>query len=125
MIVECYKILKKIEARPAMFTGAISLESIYCYISGYSQALLDNGIIIEESELESFHDWVANKLGYYESTAGWVNMILAHSLDFNPKEIIWEEFLKVQISKEQHLKSINNFYNLVELFKKEIKLKKL
>ncbi|MAT69924.1 MAG: hypothetical protein CMJ58_10425 [Planctomycetaceae bacterium] len=33
------------------------------------------------SELRPYHDWVAAKLGFRESTAGWRNMILERAGD--------------------------------------------
>lgn len=118
MILECYKILKRIEQRPAMWLGETTLVNINNYCNGYHQALIDHGII-EPSE-EAFFDWVAKKLGYYESTAGWVNMILAHCMGFEPKDISWEIVFASTVTKEQHVQSVNYFYELVEEFKKEI-----
>ncbi len=102
-----------------MWTGENSLRSISSYITGYFHALLDHGIIREPASIDPFFNWVANKLGYYESTAGWVNMILAYSVGYNPKEINWDEFLELPISEEQHSESIKVFYQLVEQFKNE------
>jgi len=120
MILDCYKILKQIESRPAMWTGEATLKSIHNYISGYYQALLDNKIVLKSHTDEAFFDWVANKLGYYESTAGWVNMILAYCIGFDSKNISWEDVFASSVTKEQHLKSIRYFYQLLEEFKKEI-----
>ncbi|UTN02973.1 hypothetical protein L0669_16735 [Flavobacterium bizetiae] len=119
MIIECYKLLKEIEKRPAMWTGEASLKSIKIFVSGYYQALRDNKIV-EENIDEPFFDWVANKLGYFESTAGWANMILAYSIGFKPESIIWEEVFDYNVTKEQHLRSIQIFYELVEQFKDEL-----
>jgi hypothetical protein len=118
MILECYNLLKLIELRPAMYTGEASLKSINNYLCGYYHALCDNKIV--ESTDEPFFDWVANKLGYYESNAGWANMILAYSMGFKPESISWEEVFNTSTTKEQHLKSINLFYQLVEQFKHEM-----
>lgn len=119
MIIECYKLLKEIEKRQAMWTGEASLKSIKIFVSGYYQALRDNKIV-EENFDEPFFDWVANKLGYFESTAGWANMILAYSIGFKPESIIWEEVFDYNVAKEQHLRSIQIFYELVEQFKDEL-----
>lgn len=119
MILQSYSLLKKIEQRPAMWTGENSLRSISNYITGYIHALLDHGIIREPASIDPFSNWVANKLGYYESTAGWVNMILAYSVGHNPKEINWDEFIELPISEEQHSESVKVFYRLVEQFKNE------
>jgi len=103
-----------------MFTGEVTLRSINLYLCGYFQALMDNNIIEKPYKGEPFFDWVANKLGYYESTAGWVNMISAYCMGFIPGKIIWEEVFATPMTKEQHLKSISYFYELVEEFKEEM-----
>jgi hypothetical protein len=122
MIIECYQLLKEIEKRPAMWTGEVNLKSIKLFVSGYYQALIDNKIVPENID-EPFFDWVANKLGYFESTAGWANMILAYTLGFEPQSIIWEEVFDYNVTKEQHLRSVQQFYELVEQFKCELQSK--
>lgn len=119
MIIECYKLLKAIEQRPIMWTGEASLKSINTFVSGYYLALIENKIVNEHIE-EPFFDWVAKKLGYSASTAGWANMILAYSIGFKPENIIWEELFVYDITQEQHLKSIKLFYELIEQFKNEL-----
>ncbi|MFB9080432.1 hypothetical protein ACFFLS_20060 [Flavobacterium procerum] len=119
MVLECYKLFKDIEKRPGMFIGELSLDRINLFVTGYYTALIENNLIAE-SKNESFFDWTAQKLGYYESTAGWANMILAYSLGFDPKEIIWEDFFARQIAKEEHIQSIKLFYELLEEFKNEM-----
>jgi hypothetical protein len=119
MIIECYQLLKEIEKRPVMWTGEVNLKSIKLFVSGYYQALIDNKIVPENID-EPFFDWVANKLGYFESTAGWANMILAYTLGFEPQSIIWEEVFDYNVTKEQHLRSVQQFYELVEQFKSEL-----
>jgi len=111
-----YKLLKKMETRPAMWTGELSLKSIRTFLDGYSFALQEHRLIkpYEENE-QNFHDWVAEKLGFDESTSGWQNMILAATLGLNTKSIKWEGY-DSQVSKEQHEKSITKFYELLEEF---------
>ncbi len=120
MILDCYKILKLIEYRPAMFVGENTLKAIHLYISGYYHALLDEGVVTAAHTDEPFFNWVANKLGYYESTAGWVNMIVAESMGFHSKDISWEEVFEAPTTDEQHSISINRFYELLEEFKKDM-----
>jgi hypothetical protein len=120
MIRECYKLLKTIEHRPAMWTGENSLKSIHLYASGYYQALLDQKVHTNAHTDEPFFDWVANKLGYYESTAGWVNMIVAYSIGFDSANIDWNVALNHSITKEEHSKSIFNFYEMLEEFISEM-----
>lgn len=118
MILDCYSVLKMIEPRPAMWTGDWSLKSICTYVSGYSHALRDLGCVTVDQD--PFFDWIANKLGYYESTAGWANMILAVSMGFDSEEIDWNEFLVLDISDSDHKKSLRLFYVLLEEYRIEM-----
>ncbi len=120
MVFECYKLFKKIQPRPAIWTGENSLKSIYLYASGYYAALLDQNVYSAKHTDEPFFDWVAEKLGYYESTAGWVNMIVAYSLGFEPSEINWEKLEEHPITQEEHNDSIARFYELLEEYKSEM-----
>lgn len=116
---ENYELLKQMEARPAMWTGELSLKSIRTFLDGYTFALYQHNLINTEKENElNFHDWVANKLGFYESTAGWQNMILAVTIGLEPKTIRWENY-DSEVTKEQHETSIRKFYELLEEFVKE------
>ena len=80
----------------------------FCFTSGMISAV---GGIAET--------WIAKRLGYSSSTAGWVNMIVVHTIGFKPKNISWKKFIETHISKEQHIQSVNFFYELLEGFKKE------
>jgi hypothetical protein len=119
MILECYYLLKQIESAPAMWTGEKTVKSISNYLSGYYHALLDHKIVLSEKTDEPFSEWVAKKLGYCESTAGWTKMILAHSIGLKPENISWEKFSETAVNHEQHLESIKLFYELVEHFRNE------
>ncbi|HEU0124683.1 hypothetical protein [Flavobacterium sp.] len=116
MIRECYNLLKNIESRPAMFIGEVTLNHLKIFISGYYLGICENKII-KESVNQPFNEWIAKKLNYYESTAGWANMILAYSLGINPRNIVWEEVFNLHITKEQHLNSVHLFYKLLEEYK--------
>jgi hypothetical protein len=75
-------ILEQIRRRPAMFTGEDSLRSIYHFLSGYSFALDRHSVATDTDPLilpGQFHDWVAYRLHFYESTSGWCNMISART----------------------------------------------
>lgn len=119
MILDCYKLLKQIERRPAMYVGQNTLRAIFIYTSGYYHALIDKGFVTAAHTDDPFFDWIADKLGYYESTAGWVNMIVAESMGFDSKNINWEEVFETPTTNEQHSISINRFYELMEEYKKE------
>ena len=64
--------------RPAMFTGEYSLKSLGTYLDGYRFAMEMHGLLDRSDPFlipYEFHDWVAYRLHFYESTSGWVNMI--------------------------------------------------
>ena len=119
MVLLCYNALKRMEHRPTMWTGENSLRSMATYVQGYKDALGDNNLIAETDLDDPFFDWVAGKLGYFESTAGWANMILAYSLGFDPRLIEWEQFLARPVSGQEHSRSIELFYNLLDEFKEK------
>lgn len=70
--------------------------------------------------LTLFFDWVADKLGFYESTAGWHNMILAVTIGLDPQNINWENY-DDGVTTEQHIQSVKRFYELVEEYVTEYK----
>lgn len=119
MIISCYHVLKQIEARPAMWTGEENLQSIQIYLSGYYHALQDTNLVPDSRTDVSFAAWVAQKLGYEASTAGWVNLIIAHCLGLETKSIHWEQLISLHLTREQHAASIRKFYELVEEYMTE------
>jgi len=76
-------LLEEIEARPAMFLGQKSLTRFYAFLDGYGTALhvysIDSDL--RKSIPREFHDWVAYREHFEESTSGWCNMILANTSD--------------------------------------------
>lgn len=71
-------ILEKLHRRPALYTGENTLTSIRHFLSGYTFSLMLHQIPAADDPLvipREFHDWVAYRLHYYESTSGWCNMI--------------------------------------------------
>lgn len=120
MIFQYYKVLKQIEHKTEIWTGDFTLKSIYTYINGYSHALRDYNLIESNANFPTFNNWIANRLGFYESTAGWVNMILAITIGLNPKSIEWLNFDE-KVSQNTHKKSVIKFYQLLEEFINETK----
>ncbi|MEH2350995.1 MAG: hypothetical protein V7K55_23920 [Nostoc sp.] len=94
-----YEILEMMRPRPQMFLGQRSLTALRGFISGYFFAMEENGILIEEENppFSQFHDWVARYYKWYESTAGWKNIILREVGD--------------------EAKACDVFFELLELFK--------
>lgn len=61
-----------------MYTGENTLTSIRCFLEGYHLAMERHGLSRDSDALlvpHEFHDWVAYRLHFYESTSGWCNMI--------------------------------------------------
>jgi hypothetical protein len=100
-----------------MWTGENRLKSIATYIQGYWDGLTEQNTIDAIQPAEPFHDWVANRLGFFESTAGWANMILAFSLGLDPKNVDWEELQENDVTEEEHIYSIKQFYLLLDEYK--------
>jgi hypothetical protein len=72
-----YELLAKIRARPAVHLGVWSLVRLQAFLHGYSFMASELGIEpCDQSNFGGFHDWVAARFGWPESTAGWCNIIL-------------------------------------------------
>lgn len=71
-------LLEKIRDHPGLYLGERSLTALSGAFTGYQLALAAHGISDDTTfQLpEDFHDWVAYRLHYKESTSGWKNMIL-------------------------------------------------
>ncbi|CAA6821469.1 MAG: Unknown protein [uncultured Sulfurovum sp.] len=107
--------------RPAMFTGDMTLESIFLYFNTYRMALIENGFEdSDEYDSCAFHEFVKNKFGFYESTAGWKNMIVADilGLEGSMETWSWEEFFdkEKKMTSEEHKKSIELYFELFDVF---------
>ncbi len=72
-----YDLLGLIRQRPAMYMGSTSIVLLRAFLAGYDFAARTHDIVEEsEPDFGKFHDWVAQKFGWNESTAGWDNIIL-------------------------------------------------
>jgi hypothetical protein len=72
-------VLDRLRKHPGLYLGECSLTALWHFISGYGQALATHAIPYESDPLalpRDFHDWVAYRLHFKESTSGWRNMIL-------------------------------------------------
>jgi len=118
MNLKTYKLLKLMEERPAMWISEVTLKSYNSFLTGYSCALNEYNIKEDIGISFEFMEWIAKKLGYFESTAGWANMILAATIGLNPKSIKRKNY-DVNVTKEQHLNSVNKFYQFIEEYIKE------
>ncbi len=112
-----YDHLEKIKVRIGMYIYEVSLKSLFIYISGYMMALSELNIAQEQPKFHDFHEFVRAKYNYFESTAGWANMITAVVLDYQPENIVWEDVFAETMTFEQHQQSIELFYELLAEFK--------
>lgn len=92
---DIYELLEAIEELPALFLGSKSLTLLRAFLDGFqygSPSISDTpyGFI-------DFHEWVALRLKYGESTSGYVNMILESEAGDEEKSVdrffqLWHEF---------------------------------
>jgi len=70
-------LLPEIRKRPGMFISEASVIRLYDFINGYNSALITHELDEEDlfDHSLSFHDWVALRTHFYESTSGWANML--------------------------------------------------
>lgn len=71
-----------IQQRPEMYFGNKSLTAFYHFLCGYEMACVVHEI--EDNRLglkvpQDFHDWVAYRTHFRESTSGWCKMIVTTS----------------------------------------------
>ncbi len=112
-----YDILDKVRKRPGMYIGDEKLENMRSYLAGYQMAMMDLNLEdTAEPSFYEFHEWIRNRFNYYESTAGWCNMIFAVVLGFDPENIRWENYQK-DATTEQHRESIREFYRLLDEYR--------
>jgi hypothetical protein len=74
-------ILERIRLRPPMFLGKHSLSALRSFLDGYFLALHESGVEPKPPLPNDFHDWVAYRLHFRESTSGYTNMILEYTPD--------------------------------------------
>ena len=70
-----YELLDHIRMRTELYIGYSSPTHLHSFLLGYSNAEGFKEIKREQPIFHGFHDWVAGKFGYYESTSGWAHMI--------------------------------------------------
>jgi hypothetical protein len=70
-----YELIDMIRMRTGMYIGDASPTHLSSFLSGYYIAKRIENIKEEEPIFGGFHDWVANKYDYSESTSGWAYMI--------------------------------------------------
>jgi hypothetical protein len=81
IMIEEGNLLERIRQRPPMYLGKRSLSALSQFFAGYHQACRDIGAESPHFLPQDFHDWVAYRLHFCESTSGYTNMILKHTPD--------------------------------------------
>lgn len=100
-----------------MYIGDLDLDNLKTYIHGYQRAMDDAKINdVSTPEFHGLHEFVRKKYNYFESTAGWANMIKAVVLGLDPENISWESYDK-NITFEQQKEALAKFYELLEEYK--------
>jgi hypothetical protein len=74
-------LLDVIRERPAMYLGSRTLTGLGHFLGGFGCAEHIHGIEAVSQLPNDFHEWVAYRLHYYESTKGWGRMILEQTAD--------------------------------------------
>lgn len=69
-------LLDVIREKPALYLGEHSLTGLWHFLHGYRLAEQVHQIEAVRQLPNDFHDWVAYRLHYFESTSGWRRMIL-------------------------------------------------
>ncbi len=71
-----YGFLDFIRDKPYLYIGGTKITTLRDNINGYELSCMVHGINeVLVPDWNSFHDFVAEKLNYSESTSGWKNMI--------------------------------------------------
>ena len=81
--------------RTAMYIGEKKISLLKGFMDGYFHGLDAKEIHLRETEpkFAKFHDWVANYFKWYESTAGWKNIILKEC--GNNEELAVDKFFEL------------------------------
>jgi hypothetical protein len=65
-----------IREKPPLYIGERSLSALYSFLQGYATGLRFYDIEAPHPLPSDFHEWVAYRLHFFESTSGYRNMIL-------------------------------------------------
>jgi hypothetical protein len=71
-----YDMLNAIRKKPGLYIATPSINRLHAFVVGYTAGLGRVRFAVRDDEhFHRFHDWVAHRLGFGESTSGWCNMI--------------------------------------------------
>lgn len=74
-------LLGVIRENPALYMGESTLTALYHFLGGFKTAGYVHRIQLPDILPEDFHDWIAYRLHFLESTSGYRRMILQHFPD--------------------------------------------
>jgi hypothetical protein len=74
-------LLGVIRGNPALYIGESTLTALYHFLGGFETARYIHQIQLPNILPRDFHDWVAYRLHFLESTSGYRRMILQHFPD--------------------------------------------
>ena len=101
-----------------MWIGNPSPDALHIFLTGYWCAMDDAGVTDASLPVfQGFHDWVARKFGFGESTAGWANMILAVTVGADPASIHWESLFALPITDEQKRQATMRCFELIDEYR--------
>lgn len=100
-------VMSLIKEKPALYIGKKSFTMLDGFIAGFSHAEFLYNLSQKETKLfplpfHFFHEFVKNKLGYFESTSGWSNMIFETNNQDEEKSFdaffeLYEHFIHLKI----------------------------
>lgn len=76
-----YDLLDEIRRDTGLLIGEPSITVLWGFIHGFMAAGRVKLSDAETPEFSAFHDWIAQRLGFGESTSGWRRMLLASTGD--------------------------------------------
>jgi hypothetical protein len=101
--IKAGRLLDVIRERPPLYLGEPSLTSLWHYLHGFVNAESVHRIEAVSQLPDDFHEWVAYRLHYYESTKGWRRMILEQTVDESAALDRFYELLDDHRAREPHV----------------------
>jgi hypothetical protein len=71
-----YDLLTLVRRRPAMYLGEASLVRMHAFLDGCLFMAHEFAIEREGPDFGAFHEWLARRFDWPESTAGWCGILL-------------------------------------------------
>ena len=73
-----FELLDVIRQKPGLFIGEQSISQLWGFLNGFQHALraVENPFDPSDPPFHEFHDWIAARYGFEESTSGWRSMLL-------------------------------------------------